>query len=76
MGNAIKKTDVFLIYGEYCSWSDDEQCELINGVIYDMIPAPSKQHADILGELFYALKDYFSDKPCIYEQTVTDNDEE
>ncbi len=64
MGNALKKTDTLFNYGEYCSWNNDERCELINGVVYDMTPAPSKQHADILGELFYALKSYFSDKPC------------
>lgn len=64
MAKAIKKTDVFFNYGEYCSWSDDERFELINGVIYDMTPAPSKQHADIAGVLFLEIANFLKGKPC------------
>lgn len=64
MADAFKNSDSIYNYGQYCSWPDEDRCELINGVIYGMTPAPSKQHADILGELFFALKNYFSNKPC------------
>lgn len=64
MAEALRKPAGPVDYGEYCSWPDDERCELINGIVYDMTPAPAKQHADVLSELFFAFKDYFSDKPC------------
>ncbi len=52
MADAFKNSDSIYNYGQYCSWPDEDRCELINGVIYGMTPPPSKQHADILGELF------------------------
>lgn len=64
MTNAVKKENNIFNYGEYCSWPDDERCELINGIVYDMTPAPSKQHADIAGALFLEIAGFLKGKPC------------
>ena len=38
-------------YGEYVTWPEEKRCELIDGEIFDMSPAPSPEHQRILGEL-------------------------
>ncbi|MBF0572397.1 MAG: Uma2 family endonuclease [Desulfamplus sp.] len=43
-------------YADYLAWSEDERFEIIEGVIYDMSPAPSIKHQDIsfrLAGIFY-----------------------
>ncbi|MCX7045254.1 MAG: Uma2 family endonuclease [Candidatus Sumerlaeota bacterium] len=51
-------------YGDYLTWPDEERWEIIEGVPYDMSPAPAPRHQDIalrLGAQFlHALKG----KPC------------
>ena len=51
-------------YGDYLSWSDEERWELINGIPYDMSPAPSRKHQEILGELHLQFATYLKGKPC------------
>jgi len=51
-------------YGEYLTWDDDERWELIDGIPYNMIPAPSTQHQRILTELARQFSNYFQGKPC------------
>jgi Uma2 family endonuclease len=41
------KRDNKFTYKEYCSWPDDERWELIDGLAYDMSPAPSSRHQKI-----------------------------
>ncbi|TVQ88202.1 MAG: Uma2 family endonuclease [Chromatiaceae bacterium] len=43
-------TDGFT-YGDYLNWPAEERWELIDGVAYDMSPAPSRRHQDIVVEL-------------------------
>ena len=38
-------------YGDYLSWSDEERWELIDGIPYNMAPAPSRAHQEISVEL-------------------------
>ncbi len=38
-------------YADYLEWSQDERWELIEGVAYDMSPAPSRRHQAIAWEL-------------------------
>jgi Uma2 family endonuclease len=38
-------------FADYQKWPDDLDCEIIDGQIYDMSPAPSREHQRILGEL-------------------------
>ncbi|MBI9056119.1 MAG: hypothetical protein JEY96_20020 [Bacteroidales bacterium] len=37
----LKKSDQRYTYKDYCSWPEDERWELIDGVAFDMSPAPS-----------------------------------
>ncbi|TAN53194.1 MAG: Uma2 family endonuclease [Methylococcaceae bacterium] len=51
-------------YGEYRRWPAEERWELIDGVAYDMCPAPSLQHQEVLGELFRQTANFLLGKPC------------
>lgn len=51
-------------YADYLTWPREERWELIDGVPYDMSPAPSRRHQEIsmaLSGEFYA---YLKGKPC------------
>ncbi|MBI4650597.1 Uma2 family endonuclease [Candidatus Desantisbacteria bacterium] len=64
MSYPIKKEKQKYNYGDYLTWQDDERWELIDGVAYNMTPAPSRFHQKISGELFYLIRKYLKDKPC------------
>jgi Uma2 family endonuclease len=51
-------------YGDYETWPDDQRWELIDGVPYDMTPAPSRRHQEILGALHLQFATYLKGKPC------------
>ena len=51
-------------YADYLNWSDDERWEIINGYPYNMSPAPSRRHQEVLGKLYRRVADYFDHKPC------------
>ena len=51
-------------YADYFAWDDQKRWELINGEVWDMSPAPSRLHQDVLARVFYALFDYFKEKKC------------
>ena len=51
-------------YANYLSWPDDERWELIEGVAYDMSPAPSTEHQGISFKLSGILYDFLKDKHC------------
>ncbi len=44
-------------YEDYLELPDDQRCELIDGIIYD-IASPTFVHQDIAGEVYYQLKSY------------------
>jgi Uma2 family endonuclease len=64
MGLPARKIDEKFTYGDYLKWPDEERWELINGVAYDMSPAPSRRHQEIVGELYRQISNYLLDKPC------------
>ena len=64
MGLPAKKDDRVYRYGDYRTWSDDERWELIDGVAYDMTPAPGRIHQRMLVELTLQFGDFLRDKPC------------
>ncbi|OIP40753.1 hypothetical protein AUJ95_04215 [Candidatus Desantisbacteria bacterium CG2_30_40_21] len=64
MGFAVRKKEERFIYGDYLTWSDNERWELIDGVAYDMSPAPSRRHQKIVGELYRQFSNYLLDKSC------------
>ncbi|MEK7813957.1 MAG: Uma2 family endonuclease [Candidatus Desantisbacteria bacterium] len=51
-------------YGDYLTWPDEERWELIDGVAYDMSPAPSRRHQEIVRELSMQISNYLANKPC------------
>lgn len=41
---------------DYLRWPDELRCELIDGVIYDMAPAPTLAHQNAVGGLYACLR--------------------
>ena len=58
------KTAECYTYGDYVNWPDEERWELIDGVAYNMSPAPNRRHQEILGETFRQAADSLVGKPC------------
>ncbi len=53
-----------ITYGVYRQWTDEGRWEIIQGVPYDMSPAPSTEHQSVLGELFFQIRAFLSDRNC------------
>ena len=51
-------------YADYLTWPDEQRCELIDGVVYDMSPAPGSSHQELLLNLAYSIKSFIGDKSC------------
>ncbi|MBI4778088.1 Uma2 family endonuclease [Candidatus Desantisbacteria bacterium] len=64
MGFAARKKEERFTYGDYLKWPDEERWELIDGVAYDMSPAPSRRHQEVVGELFRQFATYLLGKSC------------
>jgi Uma2 family endonuclease len=59
-----KMSDTKYSYTDYLQWSDEQRWELIDGIPYNMSPAPSNTHQRVsisISSLFY---NYLTDKPC------------
>ncbi len=52
-------------YQDYVTWPDEERWELIDGVAFNMTPAPSFKHQNIVGNFFNVLKNALRDKTCV-----------
>jgi Uma2 family endonuclease len=61
---ALRKDVERFTYAHYVTWPDEERWELIEGIPYDMSPAPSRYHQEILGNLFFEIKKFLKDKKC------------
>jgi len=66
VSEAVPKYDrrVRYTYADYITWGEDVRCELIDGIVYDMSPAPGSIHQDISSNLLGQLFNYFEGKPC------------
>lgn len=64
MSEPAKKDDRVYTYADYYRWPDDERWELIDGVAYDMSPAPNRGHQDISVAISSELFSFLKDKPC------------
>jgi Uma2 family endonuclease len=64
MGPMAEKKDELFTYGDYLKWDNDERWELIDGVAYNMTPAPTRFHQQISGELAFQLLSYFRNTSC------------
>ena len=66
------ETDKKFTYKDYLKWPDDERWELINGVPYNMTPAPSTNHQIIAGNFFTLLNVNLKSKVCTPFMPPTD----
>ena len=65
MHTSPRKLNTIFSYKDYLSWeSENERWELINGVAYDMSPAPTRKHQDISRNISMKLSNYLEDKEC------------
>ena len=64
MGLVQKKHDQYFTYKDYLSWPEGERWELINGEAFNMSPAPSRFHQNVVLELATIIKNWLKGKPC------------
>lgn len=64
MPSTPKESSLLYTYSDYLTWSEDERWELINGVPYNMTPAPTPKHQEVLGELFLLLANWLKKTKC------------
>lgn len=50
------KKDTKYTYSDYLSWNNDERWEIIDGMAYNMSPAPKVKHQNIVSNFHIALK--------------------
>ncbi|MEQ8225684.1 MAG: Uma2 family endonuclease [Candidatus Eremiobacterota bacterium] len=60
---AVKEEETFT-YEDYLTWPEDERWQIINGIAYNMSPAPDLDHQTISGELHRQFANYLLDKTC------------
>jgi Uma2 family endonuclease len=64
MGPVALKLEERFTYGDYVTWDDGERWELIDGVPYNMSPAPRVRHQQILVDLIRQFASWLIDKQC------------
>lgn len=72
MGSTAEKVEKRFTYSEYCKWDDEQRWELIDGVPYNMTPAPATRHQKISGNFFSRLSAYLAGKNCTPFYAPTD----
>ncbi len=60
----VTATEKKFTYGDYLGWPEGERWELIEGMPYDMTPAPSTTHQTIVVDLLRQISNYLFDKDC------------
>ncbi len=58
-----KKIEKRYTYSDYLTWADEERWEIIDGVAYNMSPAPGVKHQNVVGTFFTHLKQKLAGKP-------------
>lgn len=51
-------------YADYLTWPENERWELIDGIAYNMSPAPSVAHQKIAFNIAYLLREHLGAQPC------------
>lgn len=64
MSNPVRVQNQGYRYADYYAWPDDQRWELIDGVAYDMTPAPSRRHQEVIVELLVQIKIQLASLPC------------
>ncbi len=59
-----KKLDAKFNYADYLNWAEDERWEIIEGEVYDMSPAPSREHQGVSFRLSGILYEFLKDRTC------------
>ena len=65
MSSTAKKLKTHFTYKDYLAWPEDERWELIRGVPYNMSPAPSRRHQDLLRDLGLQIALFLRNKKCM-----------
>ncbi|MCP5045999.1 MAG: Uma2 family endonuclease [bacterium] len=58
----LRKNDEFVTYADSLTWPDDERWELIDGIPFNMSPAPSPYHQEILGNLCFEIHRFLKEE--------------
>ena len=61
---SVKKAAQKYTWDDYRTWPDNERWEIIDGVAYNMTPAPSVKHQNVAGNFFCQLKQKLANKTC------------
>jgi Uma2 family endonuclease len=64
MPQTQRRLEEHFTYGDYRTWPDNERWELIDGVAYDMSPAPSRLHQAVFGGIFFQIRAFLSGAEC------------
>lgn len=64
MAIPVKTNTGIYTYVDYLAWPATERYELINGEPYMMSPAPTRQHQELVGEIFLQIGNYLKGKMC------------
>jgi len=51
-------------YADYLTWPEAERWEIIDGMPYNMSPAPSRRHQKIVSVLSRGFGNFLAEKPC------------
>ncbi len=62
--HAFRDPDHRFTWRDYQTWSDEERWEIIDGIAYNMSPAPSTKHQTVVGNLFVKFIQSCAGKPC------------
>jgi Uma2 family endonuclease len=58
------RDNAYHTYADYLAWPEDVRYELIDGRAHLMAPAPTLEHQDIAGEIYFQLRHALEGKPC------------
>ena len=64
MADPVRKADRQYTYGDYKNWPDDERWELIDGVAWNMSPAPNRMHQHISMRFLMQIGQYLGGGRC------------
>ncbi len=60
----LAKREEPVTYQDYLSCPEDERWEIIDGIAYNMVPAPGTRHQSILGNLYFTLRNAMRKHRC------------
>ncbi len=64
MGEPLRADDIKYTYADILSWTGNTRWELIDGIAYDMTPAPTRRHQEISRALFRQIDRFLAGAAC------------